>query len=125
MLDRYDATRIPRSQFVGQYPDAVAEPIGSLGFAAFGKGPIHLSEKLSRPDFDEVQMFLVLVRDEDLYLAFAPLGEPVGYPPEHIRLRVADWGRVNPESVRNHVRAAGNSDAWSGPLLADVEDPLT
>ncbi len=68
-------------------------------------------------------MFLVLLRDEDLYLAFAPYGEAVGYPPKHGRLRVTDWGpNVDPESVRQHVRAERDVDAWSGELVSRLEE---
>jgi hypothetical protein len=122
MGDPYTAIRTSRDDFVSQYPDAVAEPVGDLGFAAFGSAPIDLAEKLRRPDFDETQMFLVLVRDEDLYLAFAPDGEPVGYPPEYVRVRVTDWGPdIDPESVRHQVRTESDVDVWSGKLASDLE----
>ena len=121
--DPYVAVRTSRDEILGHYPDAVAEPVGELGFAAFGNGPIPLGKRLGRPDFDQTQMFVILVRDEDLYLAFAPDGEAVGYPPEHVRLRVTDWGpNVDPESVRQHVRAERDVDAWSGELFSQLEE---
>lgn len=123
MGEPYIAVRTSRDEFLSHYPDVIAEPVGQLGFAAFGNGPIPLGEKLRRPDFDEMQMFIVLARDEDLYVAFAPHGEAVGYPPEHVRLRVTDWGPdVEPESVRRHVRAKRDVDAWSGELVSQLAD---
>lgn len=123
MRGPYVAIRTSRDDFVSQYPDAVAEPVGELGFAAFGNGPIQVAERLRRPDFDESQMFLLLVRDEGLYIAFAPPREAVGYPPEHVKLRVTAWGTdVDPESVRQHVRTARDTDAWSGEVISELED---
>lgn len=68
-------------------------------------------------------MFLVLVRDEDLYLAFAPYGEAVGYPPEYVKVRVTAWGpNVDAETVRQHVRTERDVDAWSGKVVSELED---
>jgi hypothetical protein len=122
MGEPYVAIRTSRDHIVTQYPQAVAEPVGELGFAAFGSGPIQVAEKLRRPDFDETQMFIVLVRNEYLYLAFAPSGEAVRYPPQYLKLRVTDWGPdIDPESVRQQVRTESDVDAWSGEVVAELK----
>lgn len=122
MSDEYLAVRTARDDFVRQYPDAVAEPVGKQGFAAFGNGPVQLAEALGRPDFDDTQLVLVLARDKDLYLAFASPGEVVGHPPAYVRLRVTNWGpNIDPESVRKHVRTERDVDVWSGTVVSELE----
>src|SRR4051812_33423570 len=106
MADPYVAVRLDRDAFVREYPGARGEPVGQAGFAAFGLAPIDLSEKLSRPDFDDVQLFLVLVRDADVFVAVAPSGDAVGYPPEYIKLHVADVGEDSGlVRLRKHIKS--------------------
>jgi hypothetical protein len=108
----YLAVPISRDDFVSDYPEALGEPVGALGFLAFGSAPVQVGQILRRPDFDEVQPYILLVGDTDLYLAFAALDDSKvdGYPPDHVRLRVTEWGAgVDVEAVRERVRSQPGS----------------
>lgn len=116
----YVAVRTKRDDFVRHYPEALGTPVGESGFAAFGSAPVRLAQKLRQPDFDEAQVFVVLVDDADVYLALAPHGTAIGYPPEHVKVRITDFGPdVDPESVRQRVRTQGG-DVWSGTLISPL-----
>lgn len=117
MSTPYIAIRTTRDTFISDFPDAVAEPVGKSGFAAFGSAPVRVRDKLATPDL-AAQMFIVLVADEHVCLAFAAHGEAVGYPPEGVRLRITDLGRgVDLEVLRQRVRAGQRDDVWTGVLV--------
>src|SRR4051812_48248095 len=91
-MNEYLAVSMTPAEFAKRYPDAVGEPVGGGGLA-FGSAPIALGERLLRPDFQGTGRMYVVLVDDDLYLAFAALGEPQEYyPPAHIRVKVTDWG---------------------------------
>jgi hypothetical protein len=79
-------------------------------------------EKQRRPDFDETQKVLVLVRDDDLYVAFAPYGNAVGHP-----LNTSGCG--TPSGVQTliwspcaRVRTERDADVCSSKLVSQLDD---
>ena len=113
MSTRYVAIGMSAAEFARDYPNAVGRPANPTGFAAFGPAPVQIAERLGRSDFASTCVYLVLVGDADLYLAFACAGEePVGgYPPDRIKLQVTEWGdTVDPKAVRERVRSAPTTD---------------
>lgn len=126
MSERYIARGIAAAEFVNDYPDAVGRSTNAAGHAAFGPDPVRIADKLGRPDFDSTLVYLVLVDDTRLYLAFSEADEgPIdGYPPAHIKLQVIELDDgLDLEAIGRRIRAESSptGTSFEGVILPGIQ----